>query len=60
MKERIYKGCKREVPAKKFNNLKEILANCKEEFGDKDTAETDVVDIVINYRCNLHYPTCVT
>ena len=35
MKERIYKGCKREVPAKKFNNLKEILANCKEEFGDK-------------------------
>ena len=35
MKERIYKGCKREVPAKKFNNLKEMLANCNEEFGNE-------------------------
>ena len=35
MKERIYKGCKTEVPAKKFNNLKEMLANCNEEFGNE-------------------------
>ena len=35
MKERIYKGCKREINAKKFNNLKEMINNCKSEFGDE-------------------------
>ena len=35
MEERIYKGCKREINAKKFNNLKEMINNCKSEFGDE-------------------------
>ena len=35
MKERIYKGCERKLEAKKFNNIKEIINNCKETYGDK-------------------------
>ena len=35
MKERIYTGCERIVEAKKFNNIKEIITNTKNEFGKK-------------------------
>lgn len=32
--ERIHKGCKELNHFKKYNNIKEILNNCKEEYGD--------------------------
>ena len=35
MGERICKGCNRVYNAKKFNNLKEIINNSRNEFGDK-------------------------
>lgn len=35
MNERIYKGCKRELSSKKFNNLKELIENTKVEFGEE-------------------------
>ncbi len=35
MVERIYSGCERVFSAKKFNNLKEIINNTKEEFGNE-------------------------
>ena len=33
MSERIYKGCERIFKAQKFENLKQILKNTKEQFG---------------------------
>ena len=38
MKERIYKGCERKLEAKKFNNIKEIINNCKETNGRRTRA----------------------
>ena len=35
MAERIYKGCERVYDIKKFNNLKEIINNSKNEFGEE-------------------------
>ncbi len=35
MVERIYSGCERIFAAKKFSNLKEIINNTKEEFGEE-------------------------
>lgn len=35
MGERIYKGCERVQKTRKFNNLKEIINNAKEQHGDK-------------------------
>ena len=33
MSERIYKGCERIIKAKKFENIKELITNTKEEYG---------------------------
>ena len=35
MGDRIYRGCERVYEAKKFNNLKEIINNSKQEFGNE-------------------------
>ena len=45
MSERIYKGSERLFKATKFNNLKEMIVNTKEKYGDKTAfkfkSETD-------------------
>ena len=33
MSERIYTGCERIIKAKKFENIKELITNTKEEYG---------------------------
>ena len=51
MSERIYKGCERIFEAQKFENLKQILSNTKEQFGSNPAFKFKTPDSmkIMNY-----------